>query len=273
MIVPLPSARVSTAAVRRAGLGVAGLALVFAVAEVLVWAGGVSRSVFPLPSAVLASAAGLLGNGTFWSAVAATFGKWAEAMAISVAIAVPVGLLLGTLPWAEHAVRPVIEFLRPIPSVALLPLVLLIVQDNARTEVVLIVFAAIWPVLINTIYGLGEVDPLAKETLRSFGFGPLAVVWRVSLPAAAPFIATGVRIAASVAFVVAVAAELIGTGINGIGNYLVQAESGIAGITPVLAVAVWSGVLGLAVNAVFVGAERRAFRWHHLLVAAQGGGA
>jgi NitT/TauT family transport system permease protein len=273
MIVPLPSARVPTAAVRRVGLGVAGLALVFAAAEVLVWAGGVSRSVFPLPSAVLVSAAGLLGNGVFWSAVAATFGKWAEAMAISVAIAVPLGLLLGSLPWAEQAVRPVIEFLRPIPSVVLIPLVLLIVQDNAKTQVVVIVFAAVWPILINTVYGLSEVDPLAKQTLRTFGFGPVAVAWRVSLPSAAPFIGTGVRIAASVAFVVAVAAELIGAGMSGIGSYLTQvATSGTEGLTPILAVAAWSGALGLVINGVFVGAERRVFRWHHML-AAQGSGA
>jgi NitT/TauT family transport system permease protein len=204
--------------------------------------------------------------------VTQTLGKWAEAMAISVAIAVPVGLLLGTMPGAEQVVRPLIEVLRPIPTVVLLPLVLLIVQDNVKTEVVLIVFAAGWPVLINTVYGLREVDALAKETLRSFGFGPVAVAWRVSLPAAAPFIATGVRIAASLAFVVAVAVELIGSGLNGIGSYLIQAESGTAGITPLLAVAVWSGVLGLVINAVFTGAERRAFRWHHLLVAGQGGG-
>jgi NitT/TauT family transport system permease protein len=133
---------------------------------------------------------------------------------------------------------------------------------------VLIVFAAVWPVLINTVYGIGEVDPLARQTLRSFGFGPFAVAWRVSLPSAAPFIATGVRLAASVAFVVAVAVELIGSGMNGIGNYLVQAESGTADVVPVLALAVLAGLLGLLINAVLAGAERRAFRWHHMQTAA-----
>jgi NitT/TauT family transport system permease protein len=251
----------------------AGLALVFGAAELALWAGRVSQAVFPLPSAVLASAAGLLGNGTYWAAVGATLGAWAEAMAISVAIAVPAGLLLGSLPWLEYAVRPVIEFLRPVPSIVLLPLVLLIVQDSTKTEVAVIAFAAVWPILINTVYGLAEVDPLARQTLRSFGFGPAAVAWHVSLPSAAPFIATGVRIAASVAFVVAIAAELIGTGMNGIGNYLIQAEAGTADVTPVLAVAVWSGVLGLAINVVFAGVDRLAFRWHHMLSAVADGAA
>jgi NitT/TauT family transport system permease protein len=261
-----------TALVRRACFGAAGLILLFGVAELAMRAGGVNQAVFPLPSTVLNSVVRMLGNGPFWSAAVSTLGKWAEAVAISVAIAVPSGVLLGTLPWLEDAVRPLTEFLRPIPSVVLLPLVLLIVQDDIRTEVVLIVLAAGWPVLINTVYGLKEVEPVAKQTLRSFGFGPVAVAWRVSLPSAAPFIATGVRIAASTAFVTAVAVELIGTGEDGIGSYVIQAESGTAGITPVLAVAVWSGVLGLAINAVFAGAEHRAFRWHHMLVAAQGRG-
>lgn len=262
-----------TLGVRRIFLGVAGIVAVFGAAQLAMWAARVDQAVFPLPSAILASAADLMSDGSFWSAVAATLGAWAEAMALSIAIAVPAGLLLGSLPLLEHAVRPVIEFLRPVPSIALVPLVLLIVQDDMKTEVVVIVFAAVWPILVNTIYGLGEVDPMARQTLRSFGFGPVAVAFRVSLPSAAPFIATGVRIAASVAFVVAIAAELIGSGMNGIGSYLLTAESGTAGISPILAVAVWSGVLGLVLNGSLAAAERQAFRWHHMLTAAPGGGA
>jgi NitT/TauT family transport system permease protein len=260
-----------TGGIRRACLGVVGILLVFGAAQLVMGAGGVNQAVFPLPSTVLGGAADTLRDGSFWTATIQTLSAWAEALGISVGLGVPVGLVLGTLPWAEHAVRPLVEFLRPIPSVVLLPLVLLIVQNSAGTEVILIVFAAVWPVLINTIYGISEVDPLAKQTLRSFGFGPVAVAWRVSLPSAAPFIATGVRIAASVAFVVAIAVELIGSGMDGIGNYLVQEETGIAGVVPLLSLAVLGGVLGLLINAVLSGAEHRAFRWHHLQAAAADG--
>jgi len=133
------------------------------------------------------------------------------------------------------------------------------------------VYAAIWPVLINTIYGVQGVNQLAKETLRSFGFGPLSIAFRVSLPSAAPFAATGVRIAASVAFVVAVAVELVGTGMNGIGAFTATEEGGTGDITILIAAAVWSGLIGLAINAVFTGAERMAFRWHFALAAASQG--
>jgi NitT/TauT family transport system permease protein len=259
-----------TAGTRRACLGAAGIVLVFGLAQLALWAGGVNQAAFPLPSMVLDGSADMLRDGSFWTAIVQTLSAWTEALGISVGLGVLVGLVLGTLPWAERAVQPLLEFLRPIPSVVLLPLVLLVVQNSAGTEVVLIVFAAVWPVLINTVYAVGEVDPLSKETLRAFGFGPVAVAWRVSLPSAAPFIATGVRIAASVGFVVAIAVELIGSGMNGIGNYLVQEESGTAGVAPLLSVAVLTGVLGLLINAVLSGAERRVFRWHHLQVVAGG---
>ena len=267
LVPPRPASPVK-AGIRRACSGAAGILLAFGLAQLALWAAGASQAVFPLPSTVLSGTVDVLRDGSFWTATVQTLTSWAEGLGIAAGLGVTAGLLLGTLPWAEYAVRPLVEFLRPVPSVILLPLVLLIVQDSHGTEVALIAFAAVWPVLLNTVYGIGEVDPLAVQTLRSFGFGPAAVAWRVSLPSAAPFIATGVRIAASVAFVVAIAVELIGSGMNGIGNYLVQQEGGTAGVVPLLALAVLSGLLGLLINAVLAGAERRAFRWHHLQTAA-----
>jgi NitT/TauT family transport system permease protein len=259
------------AALRRFYLGAAGLILLFGAAQLALWAGRVDPATFPLPSTVLSSAADLARNGSFLASVGDTMKTWAESMVIALVIAVPVGLLLGSVPWAEPVVRPLIEFVRPIPAVVLVPLVLLIVQNNQRTEVAVVVFACVWPVLINTVYGVRSVEPLAVETLRSFGFGPLSVARRVALPSAAPFIGTGVRVAASFAFVVAVAVELIGTGMNGIGAFAAQEENGTGDMTIMIAVAVWAGLIGIVVNAAFVTAERRLFGWHFALTASAGG--
>jgi len=252
-----------TPVLRRVFLGAAGIAAMFGATELALRVSGADATLFPLPSTVLAQTASLLSDSAFMAAVGSTMGAWAEAMAFTVAIAIPAGALLGLLPWAESALRPVIEFLRPIPSVVLFPLILLIVQSDARSEVVVIVFASVWPVLINTIYGFREVDPVAKETLRGFGFGPLAVAWHVSLPSAAPFIATGVRVAASLAFVVAIGVELIGVGLNGLGTFAGQEQGAADAVAIMIAVAIWSGIIGLVLNTVFVAAERRFFRWHH----------
>jgi NitT/TauT family transport system permease protein len=250
---------------RRVILGIVGVLAMLGATELALWADGASSAVFPQPTAVLSSAVGMTTSGSFWAAVGQTMISWAEAMTVTIVIAVPLGALLGLLPQAESALRPVLEFVRPIPSVVLFPLILLITEDNGSAVVAVIVLAAVWPVLINTVYGFREVEPAAKETLRAFGFGPLAVAWHVSLPSAAPFVATGVRIAGSLAFVVSIAVELVGTGLNGLGAYAAGEQGAGNALTVLLATALWCGTLGLALNAVFIAVERRAFRWHHAL--------
>ncbi|ETK33953.1 ABC transporter permease [Microbispora sp. ATCC PTA-5024] len=241
--------------------GVVGVAGLLAVAEAAGRAGLMDTRIMPLASTVVARAAGLAADGEFLQDVSATLGVWAAGLVVAILLAVPVGVLLGSLPRVEAAVRPLIEFLRPIPSVALIPLVALIAASDARVKVTVIVYAACWPVLVNTMYGLHDVDPVAKDTLRAFGFGRLAVLLRVALPSAAPFVLTGVRLAASVALVVAVSAELLAGGAGGIGVYIIKAGSGYR-VDLMVAAAVWAGLIGLAVNALLVRAERVLFRWH-----------
>jgi NitT/TauT family transport system permease protein len=134
-------------------------------------------------------------------------------------------------------------------------------------NITLVVYASIWPVLVNTIYGLDDVDPLAIQTLRAFGFGRLAVIRRVSLPAAAPFIATGVRVASSIAIIVSIATGVLTGSIdgNGIGAFIAD-ENTAGNINPVLAAALWTGVLGLALNALLLCGERRLIPWHRSLL-------
>jgi NitT/TauT family transport system permease protein len=223
----------------------------------------ISRSVLPLMSTVLVQAAELLGNGKFLVDLAATLEAWAIGMVITVAIGVPAGLLLGSVPVVRSATRAIVEFLRPIPAVALIPLVALVLGPGLRLDDTLIVYAAIWPVLFNTIYGLDDVDPVAKETLRAFGFGRLTVIWRVSLPAAAPFIATGIRIASSIAIILNISTGLITGRVDGDGIGAFIADAYNAGtLNPALAATFLTGFLGLALNALLLWGERRALPWY-----------
>jgi NitT/TauT family transport system permease protein len=244
--------------------GLLGVLAFLCLAELLGSTGVINRSALPLMSTVIGQAFGLLGNTQFLTDVAATLQAWAIGLAITVAVGVPCGLLLGSVPGVRSATRAIVEFLRPIPPVALIPLIALVLGPGQRMNVTLIVYAAIWPVLFNTIYGLDDVDPVAKETLRAFGFGRLAVMRRVSLPAAAPFIATGIRIASSIAIIVNIVTGIITGRIdgNGIGAFISDANTA-GNINPVLAAALWAGVLGLALNALLLWAERRALPWHH----------
>ncbi|MFI6508159.1 ABC transporter permease [Streptosporangium sp. NPDC050855] len=240
-------------------LGAAGL---FCVLEAAGRTGLIDPAAFPLASTVLGRAASLLTDEAFLSDVASTLGVWASGLLITFAVAVPAGFLLGTSSQVERALRPILEFLRPIPSIALIPLALAVFSERFDMKVTLVVYAATWPVLINTMYGLKDVDPLAKETLRSFGFGRSAVLWRVSLPSTAPFIATGVRLASAIALIVAISTELIGGGNDGIGSYVLESAGSVDAVQYVTAAAIWAGVIGVLTNGLFVLVERRVFRWH-----------
>ena len=245
--------------------GVCGVAVFLLAAEAFGRADVINRAVLPLASTVLARAAGLAVSGRFLADVAATVGAWALGLAIAVAVAVPAGVVLGSLPGVRAATRAMVEFLRPIPSVALIVLVGLILGPGLRMNVTLIVYAAIWPVLFNTIYGLDDVDPVARQTLRAFGFGRLGVITLVDLPSASPFIATGIRLASSIAIILNISTGYLTGRIsgNGIGAFIAEANTGAGNTSLVLAAALWAGLLGLAANAVLVWGERRVLGWHH----------
>lgn len=215
-------------------------------------------------STVLGQAARLVTSGRFIADTGATLEAWALGLLITTVIAVPLGLLLGSLPGVRFATRAIVEFLRPIPSVALILLVSLIVGSGLRMTLTLIVYGCAWPILYNTIAGLDDVDPVAKDTLRAFGFGRGSIAWRVSLPSAAPFIATGVRIASAIALILDIGAGYVLGRINGpgIGAFIADASSG-AGNTPlILAATFWAGILGLVLNGLLLWAERRLLPWH-----------
>jgi NitT/TauT family transport system permease protein len=221
-------------------------------------------SVLPRMFTVLAQAARLAGQGRFLADLGGTVQAWFLGLLLATVIGVPLGLLLGTLPGVRFATRAVVEFLRPVPSVALILLVSLVVGSGLRMTLTLIAYGCLWPIMYNTIAGLDDVDPVARETLRAFGFGRLAVVWFVSLRSAAPFIATGVRIASAVALILDIGAGYVVGRINGagLGAFIADATSGTANIPVILAATVWAGVLGLILNAVLLLLERRLLPWH-----------
>ncbi|MEV0667687.1 ABC transporter permease [Actinomadura luteofluorescens] len=242
--------------------GAAGVAVLFLASELLGRAGIVDRSFLPPASSITARAFELAGDTEFLFNVRVTLTAWALGLLIACAVAIPLGLLFGSVPAVNTAVRAIVEFLRPIPSVALIPLAALVLGSGLEMEVPLIVYASSWPILFNTVYGLDDVDPTAKETLRSFGFSRFQVLLRVSLPSAAPFIATGVRLAASIALILAVGTEILSGFGDGLGMFIAQAGNVPDGTTDVLAGTVWAGCLGLLIDTALGQGEDRVFRWH-----------
>jgi ABC-type nitrate/sulfonate/bicarbonate transport system permease component len=236
---------------------------VFSVAtalEVVSRAGLVSRRHFPPVSEMLVALADQLDTWAFWSAIGGTLGGWGVGLAISFALGVPLGILVGSSPKLYRSLRLVIEFLRPIPSVALIPLIVLVFGSGFESKVFLVAFASFWPLFIQAIYGVQDVDPIAMDTARSFGLGALQRFVRVSAPSAVPYIATGVRISSSTALILAVTAEIV-IGAGGLGLSINKAREAGA-ITVMYALLVATGILGMALNALAGRIERSVLHWH-----------
>jgi NitT/TauT family transport system permease protein len=245
--------------------GTVGALVFFAGLEALTRADLVSREYLPPASTVLRETVELLTRGEFLYATWETIRAALIGLGIAAAIAVPAGLLLGWGRAAYRASMTIIEFLRPIPSVALIPLAILLYGRGNSMKVALVIYACVWPILFNTIYGIRAVDPVAADSARALGLGRLQIAVRVQLPSASPFIFTGVKIAAGLAVILAVSAELLAGGTEGIGIWMLEA-SAIGNQTRVYAVTVVSGLIGLALHLVLAAAERRMFAWHAVAV-------
>jgi ABC-type nitrate/sulfonate/bicarbonate transport system permease component len=220
----------------------------------------ISSRYFPPPTEIFAALAGEVVTPSFWTAVWNTLQGWALGLGIAAAIAIPAGIVIGSSRLLYRSVRAVIEFLRPIPSVALVPLAVLIYGSGLESKVFLAAFASTWPLLMQTLYGVQDVDPVASDTARSFGFSRSQRLLRVTLPSAVPYIATGVRISAAVALILAVTAEIV-IGSPGLGREINIARQSEA-VDIMYALIVATGLLGWGINAVFARAERRVLHWH-----------
>ncbi|HET9141191.1 ABC transporter permease [Actinophytocola sp.] len=222
--------------------------------------GLVTKSIPPF-SVVLSRLVELLGDEAFLRDIVATVLAWAIAVVIAVTIAVPAGLLLGSIPGLRVATRAIVELLRPIPSVALIPAALVAIGGGPETKITLAIYAAVWPILFNTIYALDEIDPLLEETARSFGAGKTRVLTSVALPHAAPFIFTGIRLSAAIALIVVISVEFIAGALRGIGKFSLQAYEGGGRMDLLLAATLVAGAIGYLINEGLERFGRRKFKW------------
>jgi ABC-type nitrate/sulfonate/bicarbonate transport system permease component len=240
--------------------GLAGLAGLAVVLQVLPETGLVSADYLPPTSQMGRALWGLLAEGAFWTALGDTLTGWGLGLAIAVVAGVAAGLVIGSAPVLRAATASTIEFLRPIPSVALIPVAVLLYGTDLRSTLLLVVYASFWQVLVQVLAGMHDVDPVADDTARSYLLGAWGRVRYVMWPTALPYVMTGIRLAATVALVLAITAELV-IGAPGLGRELAIAQSSGA-VPEVYALVLVTGLLGVAVNLVARAVERRVLHWH-----------
>ncbi|HEY8545557.1 MAG TPA: ABC transporter permease [Acidimicrobiales bacterium] len=245
---------------RAVGWPLLGIAVVLAAFEVAPRVGVLPGSSFPTSSEVLVAMADLAGTAELWGALGDTLGSWAWAMLLAAAVAVPLGLAMGSSRVVERLLRPTVEFLRPVPSIALVPVLVLVYGTEPALTVALGAVAAAFPLLFQAMYGVADVDPVALDMGRAYGLGRFRRAWRITLPSCAPYLATGLRIAGSVALILVVTGEYA-VGVAGLGREVYVAQSAGA-YDEAYAWVVLTGLLGMAVNLGFGALERRYLWWH-----------
>ncbi|HWL60683.1 MAG TPA: ABC transporter permease [Microbacteriaceae bacterium] len=245
--------------------GLIGFAALFLILEVTGALAGVNRLYLPSVTESLATAVQLVVNPVFLANVGATLHAWIVGLAIAFVLGVPLGIVLGSWSRAYRASTILIEYLRPIPSVALIPLVILIFGTSLEMRASLVVYATIWPILFNTVYGVHDVEPLLKDSARVFGYSRFEILFRVSLPSALPYIYSGLRIATSIGLIVCISAELLAGGGQGVGSWLFNIRASGSPAVMMYAGTLLVGVLGVIINLLMEWIERRFIGWQPAL--------
>jgi nitrate/nitrite transport system permease protein len=167
---------------------------------------------------------------------------------LAVAFAIPIGFLIGMSPLMSRALDPFIQVLKPISPLAWMPLALYTIKDSHLSSIFVIFICSVWPMLINTAFGVAAVRKEWLNVARTLEVGPVRRAFTIILPAAAPTILTGMRISIGIAWLVIVAAEMLvgGTGIG----YFVWNEWNNLSITNVITAILLIGLVGMVLDQV-----------------------
>jgi ABC-type nitrate/sulfonate/bicarbonate transport system permease component len=243
--------------------------LIFA-AVLLFWEYG-SRSngrlqlYFPPVSQVAIALAQSAGSGEITRHLLTTLARFVAGYLIAALLAVSLGIVLGYFRVIYSLLDMMIELLRPMPSVAIIPVAILFLGIGNGMIVAVTVYATLWPVLINTIDGVRHIDRTLLDTGRTFGLIRWRILRRIVLPAASPYIVTGLRIGLAISLILVTTAEML-AGSQGLGFFILDQERSMqssrmyAGIIVVAA-------LGYTLNRLFLFLEGKAMSWRRGLIA------
>jgi sulfonate transport system permease protein len=222
---------------------------------------------FPPVSRICGALIDALGGGAIVQHALVTLGRFAEGFLLAAALAVVAGIVLGYFRFLHGLLATLIELLRPMPSVAIIPVAILLLGIGDGMIVSVTVYASLWPILINTIDGVRNIDRTLIDTGRTFGLNRWRILWQIVLPGASPYIVTGLRIGLSIALILVTTAEMI-AGSKGLGFFILDEERAMNSANMYAGIVVVA-LLGYALNRLFLALERRVMKWRHGMMARQ----
>ena len=214
---------------------------------------------FPGPWVVAGALVTLAMKGQLWGHIGATLERVALGFSTGALLAIGLGLPSGHFRVVRNIVEPVVELLRPIPPLAMLPLFLVWIGIGETSKVGFITYATFFPMFLTTVHAVGQMDPLLVRAAQSLGARPSQLFFRVILPAALPDMLTGLRLGIALSFFVIVISEFIGAE-QGLG-FLINDGRSFFLVPQMLGAAALLGLFGYAGNALVRLAERRLLRW------------
>ena len=224
-------------------------------------AGWVSRVFLPTPEATLASLSEGL-RGDLLDYTLATVRRMLEGWLLASIFGVVLGAAIGVSPAVRAWVQPTLEFIRPLPASALLPLAISIFGLNPGMVLFVVAFGAMWPVLLATVHGFAAVEPRLAEVARCLQLPRAAFVWKIGLPNALPDILAGMRLSMTISLIVAVVGEMIASQ-SGLGQAILLAARAFRASDLFAGIALL-GLIGFASNALLAFAEKKLLRWQHV---------
>ncbi|QUS41925.1 ABC transporter permease subunit [Tardiphaga alba] len=227
------------------------------VAEVAGRLTGLDSLTVALPSHIVVALGGALADGSLVQSTAETLLAVAAGVAIGTCLGLALGLLLGLSRSLDRLLAALIELLRPIPTVALIPLVILVAGLGFATEITIVAFGTMWPVFVISRSAILGVEPRLFEVAEALGFSWLQRIRKFIMPSIAPRVFLAFRLAVGFALIIAVTVEIT-TNPLGLGNAMVVAQNALNPALT-LAVLIWIGFIGWALSRLLFELERFAF--------------
>lgn len=249
---------------------ISGVALI--VGALLVWEGVaafelVESVAFPPFSQVLTTWARAMLSGELPGELLPSLRRLAFGYLLAAVAGAGIGVLMGYCRPIYNLFEPITEVLRPIPSPAYIPIVILFLGIDDEMKVFMVMFASFFPILINTYSGVRNVDSTFIDTARTLGLSQRNIIFKVVVPAASPYVFAGLRISLAVSLILVVISEMVAGG-TGIGYYILNMQRSFR-VPEMYAGIVTLGVTGYLLNRLFLLFERQMIGWSEGYMAAE----